>query len=93
MAFGPQLFTGPCASIVCFVIIGYLSNWVNGLVCFMIFAFVVITSFFSSSAQRVFKIRESRANDSRMKLISDMVAGVRTIKAYAWELHYLKKIN
>jgi len=27
-------------------------------------------------------------NDERMKLINDMVTGIRTIKAYAWENHY-----
>jgi len=27
-------------------------------------------------------------NDERMKLVNDMVTGIRTIKAYAWENHY-----
>jgi len=27
-----------------------------------------------------------------MKLINDLVAGIRTIKSYAWENHYIKKI-
>jgi hypothetical protein len=32
-------------------------------------------------------------NDERLKLITEMVAGLRTIKCYGWEFHYLKKIN
>jgi len=28
-----------------------------------------------------------------MKLVNDMVQGIRTIKCYGWETHYLKKIN
>ena len=32
-------------------------------------------------------------NDERMKLVNDMVVGIRTIKCYAWELHYLDKIH
>jgi sterol desaturase/sphingolipid hydroxylase (fatty acid hydroxylase superfamily) len=28
-----------------------------------------------------------------MKLINDLVAGIRTIKSYAWENHYLRKIK
>ena len=28
-----------------------------------------------------------------MKLINDMVSGIRTIKCYAWETHYMKKIR
>ena len=32
-------------------------------------------------------------NDGRMKLVNDMVNGIRTIKSYAWEHHYMKKIG
>jgi hypothetical protein len=32
-------------------------------------------------------------NDNRMKLVNDLVTGIRTIKSYAWENHYLKKIK
>ena len=28
-----------------------------------------------------------------MKLVNDMVQGIRTIKCYGWEEHYLDKIN
>jgi ABC-type bacteriocin/lantibiotic exporter with double-glycine peptidase domain len=35
---------------------------------------------------------EGAANDQRMKLVNDLVAGIRTIKSYAWEGYYLKKI-
>jgi len=31
-------------------------------------------------------------NDQRMKLVNDMIVGIRTIKSYAWENHYLNKI-
>jgi hypothetical protein len=34
----------------------------------------------------------SGKNDQRMKLVNDMVTGIRTIKSYAWENHYLQKI-
>jgi hypothetical protein len=39
------------------------------------------------------KIKESLANDERMKLVNDMIVGIRTIKCYAWELHYIKKLR
>jgi len=32
-------------------------------------------------------------NDQRVKLISDMVSGIRTIKSYGWENHYQDKIQ
>ena len=28
-----------------------------------------------------------------MKLVNDMVTGIRTIKAYAWENHYSRKVR
>ena len=28
-----------------------------------------------------------------MKLLTDMVTGIETIKAYAWEEHYAKKVQ
>lgn len=28
-----------------------------------------------------------------MKLVNDLVTGIRTIKCYAWENHYLKKLK
>ena len=33
------------------------------------------------------------SNDQRIKLISDMVNGIRTIKSYGWENHYKQKIE
>lgn len=32
-------------------------------------------------------------NDNRMKLVNDLINGIRTIKCYAWENHYLKSIR
>lgn len=31
--------------------------------------------------------------DDSMKLVNDMVTGIRTIKCYGWEQHYINKIN
>ena len=28
-----------------------------------------------------------------MKLVNDMIVGIRTIKSYAWEHHYVKKVK
>ena len=37
-------------------------------------------------------MKDSSSNDERLKLVNDMVLGVRTLKCYGWENHYLKKI-
>jgi ABC-type bacteriocin/lantibiotic exporter with double-glycine peptidase domain len=31
--------------------------------------------------------------DDSMKLVNDMVTGIRTIKCYGWEQHYIDKLN
>ena len=41
----------------------------------------------------ILKQTESRRNDERLKLINDMITGISTIKAYAWEKHYQKKVK
>ena len=35
----------------------------------------------------------SNNTDDRMKLVSDVVQGVRTIKCYGWEKHYIDRIK
>ena len=37
--------------------------------------------------------KESGYNDERQKLVTDMIVGARTIKAYGWENHYMEKIT
>jgi hypothetical protein len=39
------------------------------------------------------KVIENNFNDKRMSLINDMVVGIRTIKCYAWENHYIEKVT
>lgn len=37
-------------------------------------------------------MKESSSNDSRQKLVQDMINGARTIKCYGWEQHYIDNI-
>ena len=46
----------------------------------------------SGSALKNLKGKESAINDDRLKFVNDVVVGCRTIKCYAWELHYLDAI-
>ena len=51
----------------------------------------MLTQIYSAGFVKKFKVRESSINDNRLKCINDLVVGIRTIKASAWENHYLKK--
>lgn len=39
------------------------------------------------------KLRESKINDERIKLIKDIVLGIKTIKCYVWGEKYEEKIQ
>jgi hypothetical protein len=39
------------------------------------------------------KVKESSFNDDRLKLINDIIVGIRTIKCYAWEHKYIQKVK
>ena len=38
-------------------------------------------------------LQEQRHADKRIKLVTDMIAGIRTIKSYAWEHAYAEKVD
>ena len=42
----------------------------------------------TARTQSAMKQYEAMRNDERMKLVNDMITGINTIKAYAWEKHY-----
>jgi len=38
-------------------------------------------------------MKESQIKESFLKLVNDIIVGSRTIRSYAWELHYLQKVK
>lgn len=60
------------------------------------FAFIVIMSPIGSQiTKHLFKLRKKsmKWTDSRIKAITELVTGIRLIKAFAWEQPYLEKIG
>jgi ABC-type transport system involved in cytochrome bd biosynthesis fused ATPase/permease subunit len=79
-------------------ITAYIVLWrTSGLEYSLITAFwwgiLLVTQHYTTEKTKEFKTKESQYNDERQKLVTDMVVGARTIKAYAWENHYFAKIN
>ena len=54
---------------------------------------IFLIQFCSGKLAKILKLKDSACNDERLKLVNDMVVGVRTLKSYGWEQHYLKKIT
>ena len=50
-----------------------------------------------STRQRKFveklETKQLAAKDSRLKLMSEILNGIKVLKLYAWELPFMKKIN
>ena len=53
---------------------------------------MVAMQVYNGRAAKRLKMKDSAMNDERLKLVSDMVVGVRTLKSYGWENHYMNKI-
>ena len=53
---------------------------------------LVMARFFQGCRKRMLQ-KEEGFTDRRIKLVADMIAGIRTIKAYAWEDVFERKIE
>lgn len=60
---------------------------------FAVWLFVLWAQLMCNKLQKKYKAQDALLTDQRMKLVNDLVSGIRTIKAYAWENHYLRKIQ
>ena len=69
------------------------TGWPNALITFFIWICIMTMQHFASKKVKTLKLAESKDNDERQKLVTDMVIGARTIKTYGWENHYFDKIK
>jgi ABC-type bacteriocin/lantibiotic exporter with double-glycine peptidase domain len=83
----------PMANICCYLLIGFYFDWWSVLVVFGAFIVSTILQFTVGTKSKVFKLQDSKITDKRLKLVNDIVVGIRTIKCYGWENQYLKKIK
>ena len=88
----PYLLASPFISLVTAGCIAYVASWYDALLTIVISVLTVGASYFCAEASKRAKAKESYANDERMKLINNLVLGIRTIKLYAWENYFVKKI-
>jgi ABC-type multidrug transport system fused ATPase/permease subunit len=88
----PMIFIAPILNLICYGVVAYSAGWIYAVFCAVIWFIMLLCQWLVSRTIKGNKIAEGACNDQRMKLVNDMVAGIRTIKSYAWESHYLKKI-
>ena len=83
----------PIVNIFAYSLIGLLSSWDNALIVFAMWILIVIVQTVAGYLSKKIKAIDSSLNDERLKLVNDMVVGVRTLKCYGWENHFLDKIT
>lgn len=93
LAFSPMILAFPFVNVFAYTVIGLTGSWVNALIVFGVQIIIFLVQFCSGKLAKILKLKDSASNDERLKLVSDMVVGVRTLKSYGWEQHYLKKIT
>jgi ABC-type bacteriocin/lantibiotic exporter with double-glycine peptidase domain len=76
-----------------YVVLGLTSGWWYAGVTFAIWVIIMVAQEYSSRISKRLKANESVCNDERQKWVNDMIIGARTIKSYAWENHYIQKIQ
>lgn len=85
------VFVAPLINLLAYVAMGFTSGWEYALITFIVWLFIMIAQHVSSEKNKQLKLKESKINDERQKLVNDMVVGARTIKSYGWENHYIQK--
>ena len=93
LGFAPMIIGAPAVFAICLAVIGVVYGQ---RVCLIMFIAVVLSiggQYLAGSFVGGLYYKFATLTDERLKLVTEMVAGLRTIKCYGWEFHYLKKIN
>jgi len=89
----PFIIACPFVLILTLLYIGFGSGWEYAGYILAIWMLTIGGQLVCNKITMKFKIKEAVLNDTRIKLINDLVTGIRTIKCYAWENHYINKIK
>jgi ATP-binding cassette, subfamily C (CFTR/MRP), member 4 len=89
----PILPAAPLVTLLCLFYIAWGSGIEYAVITLIIWLGCLGGQAICNIYTRKYKAQEARLTDNRMKLINDLVSGIRTVKSYAWENHYLKKIS
>jgi hypothetical protein len=60
---------------------------------FGVWLFTITCQSLTGTLNNKAKAKESGYTDQRLQYVTDMVVGVRTIKCYGWENHYIEKLK
>lgn len=93
LALAPFVISKPILNLMVIVFFASTEHWSFSVSILFFYMLMNILSFAVAGKAKELKIKEGVANDTRVKLIADMITGIRTIKSYGWELRYEEMIN
>lgn len=93
LSMAPFALVAPIMNLASYGLIWYISGWQYAVIIFGLWILMFLSQMLVARMQKGNKQAEAMRNDERMKLVNDMITGIRTIKAYAWENHYSRKVR
>jgi ABC-type bacteriocin/lantibiotic exporter with double-glycine peptidase domain len=90
---GSMTIVCPAINLIAYFLIGITYRWYYALGTFLYFVLLVIFSAGGGYLIDLQKVPEAKLNDERIKLVSDLIVGIRSIKCFAWENRYRDKVK
>lgn len=88
----PYVIIAPISTTLAFILIGI--NFKEGAALgFATFILIVVCQYLMAKVTVKWKYNEGVFSDKRVKSITDAINGIRTIKAYGWEIPYNKVVK
>lgn len=88
----PVLITGPVILIFSLCVLSF--TFKEGVLIGLVIGILILgIEVFSSYYIRKFRYLEGVFSGERLKVVTDIINGIRTIKAYAWEIPFFKLAN
>ena len=89
----PMIFAAPFINLSAYAFIGSIVGWWYSLATFLFWVVIYVLQHTVTTISKKLKLKEGLINDNRVKMMTDLIVGIRTIKCYAWENLYLNKIK
>jgi ABC-type transport system involved in cytochrome bd biosynthesis fused ATPase/permease subunit len=79
----PWFVCVPFTALLLYLLLGLAS--VVGVSLFVLFTIILL---FNARAQQKFRLKAGKGSDRKMKLLNNIIEGIRIVKMYAWEPVY-----
>jgi ABC-type bacteriocin/lantibiotic exporter with double-glycine peptidase domain len=83
----------PFMNLIAYFLVGITYRWYYAVGTFIYFILLLILVSIGGIIFDNQKIKEVAINDERIKLVNDMIVGIRSIKCFAWENKYREKVK